>query len=59
MTINPVDGMPLSGGPWTRHGHPIPGVTVYPVSVEHMPKTARCGGVAWCADCRSDAEAAR
>lgn len=41
-----------TGGPWTRHGHPIPGVTV----AGHARPTAvaRCGGPALCTQCALD-----
>lgn len=40
-----------TGGPWTRHGHPIPGVTV---AGGRPPAVARCGGPALCRKCRED-----
>lgn len=53
----PTDGLPPEGGPWTSHGHPIPGVTVYPTpeGMSQRPPVARCGGVPWCTDCQADA----
>lgn len=48
-----------AGGPWTRHGHPVPGVTVYPEDRAGRPPVARCGGEALCAQCRADAERIR
>lgn len=44
------------GGPWTRHGHPIDGVTV---AGPGRPPVARCGGPALCGRCATDAETAR
>ena len=44
------------GGPWTRHGHSVPGVTV---AGGRPPLVARCGGPAICGDCRADAERLR
>lgn len=44
-----------TGGPWTRHGHDIPGVTV---AGGHPPAVARCGGPALCRKCREDVELA-
>lgn len=44
------------GGPWTRHGHPIDGVTV---AGDGRPPVARCGGPAICGQCATDAETAR
>jgi hypothetical protein len=41
------------GGPWTRHGHAVPGVTV---ASSGRPPAARCGGVSLCSACRRDAE---
>lgn len=46
----------VKGGPWTRHGHDIPGVTI---AGNGRPKMARCGGPKLCATCAEDAEAAR
>ena len=45
------------GGPWTRHGHSIPGKTV--VGEFPPPKVYRCGGVRLCRTCQADAEATR
>jgi hypothetical protein len=45
-----------AGGPWTRHGHEIPGLTV---AGSGRPPVARCGGVAVCSTCRRDAERLR
>lgn len=39
------------GGPWTRHGHTIPGITVVGAG---RPPIARCGGPALCSKCRDD-----
>jgi hypothetical protein len=44
------------GGPWTEHGHSVPGVTV---AGTRPPLVARCGGPAICGDCRADAERLR
>lgn len=41
-----------AGGPWTRHGHPVDGVTVAGAGA---PRVARCGGPALCRQCREDA----
>ena len=41
------------GGPWTRHGHPIPGVTVHGAG---QPPVARCGGPGLCTMCSVDAQ---
>lgn len=43
------------GGPWTRHGHYIPGVTVEPAADVARPPVARCGGPAICPQCSQDA----
>ncbi|MDB5597928.1 MAG: hypothetical protein JWM36_4889 [Hyphomicrobiales bacterium] len=40
------------GGPWTRHGHLIPGVTV---AGSGRPPVARCGGRRMCHACALDA----
>lgn len=45
-------------GPWTRHGHPVPGVTVVG-DAEERPPRARCGGPALCSQCSKDAERIR
>ncbi|MDN5929658.1 MAG: hypothetical protein L0I24_01090 [Pseudonocardia sp.] len=42
-----------AGGPWTRHGHDIPGVTV---TGGRPPAVARCGGPALCKQCARVAE---
>lgn len=47
---------PAEGGPWTRHGHAVPGVTVIG---EKRPPVARCGGPALCQKCAVDAERIR
>lgn len=44
------------GGPWTRHGHAIAGVTV---DGSARPPVARCGGPVLCAQCALDAEQIR
>ena len=38
-------------GPWTSHGHVIPGVTVGPAASD----AARCGGIRLCGACKRDA----
>jgi len=48
-----------AGGPWTRHGHPVPGVTVAPANPADRPPVHRCGGVRICDTCRDDAERIR
>lgn len=40
------------GGPWTRHGHPVPGITVIGAG---QPPVARCGGLILCQVCAADA----
>lgn len=52
------EGVPMTeprqspaGGPWTQHGHPIPGITVVGGG---RPPVARCGGPALCGKCRDD-----
>lgn len=40
------------GGPWTRHGHAVAGVTVAGAG---RPPVARCGGPALCTPCSIDA----
>lgn len=47
---------PTRGGPWTRHGHVIPGVTV---AGPGRPPVARCGGPGLCHPCSMDAAAAQ
>lgn len=44
------------GGPWTRHGHAVSGVTIEGI---RRPPVARCGGPAICAICARDAERIR
>ncbi len=47
---------PAQGGPWTRHGHPIPGLTVDGPGRPDL--IARCGGPELfpeCLECRADA----
>lgn len=44
------------GGPWTRHGHDIPGTTV---AGGRPPAVARCGGPALCRQCREDVAVAQ
>lgn len=44
------------GGPWTRHGHPVDGVTRYG---SNRPPIARCGGPGLCRKCAVDAEQIR
>jgi hypothetical protein len=41
-----------SGGPWTSHGHDIPGVTV---DGPGRPERYRCGGTDHCPSCQVDA----
>lgn len=44
------------GGPWTRHGHSIPGKTI---TGERRPSNvARCGGTRMCRTCQADAATA-
>lgn len=45
-----------AGGPWTRHGHDIPGTTV---AGGRPPAVARCGGPALCRQCREDVAVAQ
>jgi hypothetical protein len=40
------------GGPWTRHGHAVPGVTL---PGPGRPPVAHCGGPGMCVRCRWDA----
>lgn len=47
------------GGPWTRHGHPVGGITVYPTDPRDRPPVARCGGEGLCTRCATDAERIR
>lgn len=44
------------GGPYTRHGHPIEGITVVGIN---RPPVARCGGPGMCQPCAQDAERIR
>lgn len=46
----------VPGGPWTRHGHAVAGVTVFGLA---CPPRARCGGPGLCAQCAIDAERLR
>lgn len=46
----------ITGGPWTRHGHPIPGITIDGTG---RPPIARCGGPAMCQGCGLDSHRAR
>lgn len=39
------------GGPWTKHGHPVVGITV---DGPGRPAVARCGGPLICKDCALD-----
>jgi hypothetical protein len=41
----------VAGGPWTRHGQPVPGISPPGVG----PEAIDCGGVAHCSTCRRDA----
>lgn len=43
----------IQGGPWTRHGHAIPGVTV--AGSDSPARVARCGGPSICTQCAIDA----
>lgn len=54
MTTDPAET--TTGGPWTRHGHPVDGVTVFGAG---RPPVARCGGPSICSDCAADAELLR
>lgn len=40
------------GGPWTSHGHEVPGVTV---AGSGRPPVARCGGPRICSTCAKEA----
>ena len=51
MTTDPQP----QGGPWTRHGHPVDGVTVHGAG---RPPVARCGGPGMCRECARDCRAA-
>lgn len=42
---------PAKGGPWTKHGHAIAGITV---DGPGRPLVARCGGPLICKDCALD-----
>lgn len=42
------------GGPWTRHGHAVPGVTV---AGSESRQRDRCGGPGVCPGCSIDAAA--
>ena len=42
----------LPGGPWTSHGHTVPGVTVCGAG---RPAVKRCGGVDLCKVCQREA----
>lgn len=53
-TDEPVAG--TEGGPWTRHGHPVVGITRYGST---RPPIARCGGPGMCGSCSADAERIR
>jgi hypothetical protein len=46
----------VQGGPWTRHGHAVDGVTV---EGPGRPPVARCGGPAICSQCALDAASIR
>lgn len=41
-----------TSGPWTSHGHPIPGVTV---AGGRPGRVARCGGPKICTQCAKEA----
>lgn len=45
------------GGPWTRHGHPVSGVTVE--GAGRPGSVARCGGPGLCKQCSVEAESIR
>lgn len=47
---HPVD-VRAPGGPWTRHGHTVDGITV---DGPGRPPVARCGGPALCHTCATD-----
>lgn len=51
--IGPTDRQPRGG--YTRHGHPIPGLALYPPD---RPPVARCGGPKLCRVCQADVAAA-
>ncbi len=53
MTDEPIQPT-TQGGPWTRHGHPVDGVTV--AGSAQPALVARCGGPALCSVCALDAE---
>lgn len=42
-------------GPWTEHGHTIPGVTVAGPKPAGL-RLVRCGGLKLCKDCKREAE---
>lgn len=46
----------LGPGPWTSHGHDIPGVTV---AGPGRPPVARCGGPGLCSQCSAEASLAQ
>jgi hypothetical protein len=48
----------IEGGPWTRHGHPVAGVTVVGNNIGRPP-VARCGGPGMCAQCALDSQRMR
>ncbi|UBH06460.1 hypothetical protein K8P10_001971 [Leucobacter sp. Psy1] len=48
-----ADPQPEESGPWTSHGHPIPGVTV--VGARPTVPVQRCGGVRLCGACKREA----
>ncbi len=48
--------MTEQGGPWTSHGHPVAGLTVYG---EGRPRLMRCGGPRRCKVCAAEAAALR
>lgn len=53
------DDLAAAGGPWTRHGHPVNGITVFPEDPSLRPPVARCGGPGLCTLYAHDAELIR
>lgn len=51
IAADPSDQTATKGGPWTRHGHPVRGVTV---AGDGRPPIARCGGPGMCDKCSID-----
>lgn len=54
-----ADHAAAAGGPWTSHGHPIPGVTVVPADPADRPSLDRCGGPRICRQCAAEAQTIR